>query len=97
MFGVRKASKEFAVALREILDENSRLKAENEKLKKAAERDADVLESLNISLEESQAENAKLREYAEWLEDWAFSGFLTKDIEFQIEMKRRELGIGVDE
>lgn len=33
MFGVRKASKEFAVALREILDENSRLKAENAKLR----------------------------------------------------------------
>lgn len=33
MFGVRKATKEFCATLREILDENSRLKAENAKLR----------------------------------------------------------------
>lgn len=43
------------------------LRLENAKLKRAAERDADVLESLNLSLEESQAENAKLREQIHWL------------------------------
>lgn len=33
MFGVRKATKEFCATLREISDENSRLKAENAKLR----------------------------------------------------------------
>ena len=42
--------------------ERATLRAENSRLKRASERDADVMESLNLSLEESQAENAKLRE-----------------------------------
>jgi len=33
MFGIRRATKEFCATLREISDENSRLKAENAKLK----------------------------------------------------------------
>ena len=40
----------------------SELEDENAKLREAEERDADVMEALNISLEESQDENAKLRE-----------------------------------
>lgn len=43
-------------------EEIERLEAENERLREAAERDADVMEALNLSLEESQAENAKLRD-----------------------------------
>lgn len=37
---------------------------ENARLRESAERDADVMESLNLSLEEAQAENAKLRKFA---------------------------------
>ena len=50
---------------------------------------------LNVDNSKLREQNAKLREYVEWLEDWVLSGFLTQDIEFQIEMKRRELGIEV--
>ena len=55
----------------DIEEERLRLKkrwnkavTENAKLKRSAERDEYVLESLNLSLEESQAENNKLREFA---------------------------------
>jgi len=41
--------------------------AENAKLRRASERDADVMESLNLSLEEAQAENDKLREMVDGL------------------------------
>ena len=50
---------------------------------------------LNVDNAKLREQNAKLLEYVEWLEDWVLSGFLTRDIEFQIEMKRRELGIEV--
>ena len=52
------------------IEDGRAVRAENAKLKRAAERDADVLESLNLSLEESQAENAELRELVyDMLED----------------------------
>lgn len=54
---------ELRIEAERICDENDQLRAENAKLKRAAERDADFLESLNLSLEESQSENAKLREF----------------------------------
>lgn len=43
MFGVRKATKEFCATLREILDENSRLKAENAKLRELCGGMCDLL------------------------------------------------------
>ena len=44
--------------------ERAILKEENARLKRASERDADVIESLNLSLEKSQAENENLSELA---------------------------------
>ena len=46
---------------------NDQLRYENAKLQGAAERDADALESLNLSLEEARGENAKLRNLVEGL------------------------------
>ena len=48
-----------------VVVERTDLKNENAKLREAAERDADVIEVLNLSLEESQAENSKLRDLIE--------------------------------
>lgn len=42
MFGVRRATKELCATLREILDENSRLKDENAKLREFAQAMAEV-------------------------------------------------------
>lgn len=92
---------ELRIEAERLCDENEHLREENAKLKRAAERDADVLESLNLSLEESQAENAKMRELL--LDCWDFShlmhgsmaprylelGLIGKD-------EARELGIEMD-
>lgn len=69
------------------------VETENAKLKRAAERDADVMESLNLSLEESQAENAKLREC---LQD--FADAIKNDDGFGVDQgwmleRMRELGV----
>ena len=49
MFGIRRATKEFCVTLREISDEHSRLKAENERLRELA------LKNWYIALSEREA------------------------------------------
>ena len=51
-------------------------------------------------LQEALAENAKLRKYVAWLEKWALdhaSFGLSAEVQFELDMKRRELGIEVDE
>ena len=55
MFGIRRATKEFCATLREISDENSRLMAENAKLREQGERLFD--KTLELS-----TENDRLRE-----------------------------------
>ena len=58
-------------------------------------RQSNELGKLNRAVKKYKDENAKLREYVEWIENWVLGGFFTKDIESEIEIKRRELGIEV--
>ena len=104
MLGVRKAAKELTEWVIEVLRENERLKDENEQLKNenamlrsAEKRDVDVMEALNLSLEESQAENSELREVLEncviLLTDHQFSHL--PELRDETFKTMRELGIEV--
>ena len=79
--------------------ERDRLEAENESLRRAAERYADVIEALDLSLEESQAENVELRELARHLRECvrhtvcAVCEYADDACDFDYDM--RELGIEV--
>ena len=64
-FSIAHCGRDIFIPLRHVSKQKRRifeLEEENDKLKRAAEHDADVLESLNLSLEELQNENTKLRE-----------------------------------
>jgi aspartyl/asparaginyl-tRNA synthetase len=46
-----------------------------------------------------KAENAKLRKYVAWLEKWALdhAGFgMGAEVQFELDMARRDLGVEVD-
>jgi hypothetical protein len=63
---------------------------------KLMEDAADTILSLRDRAQELQAENAKLRKYVAWLEKWALdhaSFGLSADVQFELDMKRRELGV----
>ena len=50
-------------------------------------------------IREYVAENAKLRKYVAWLEKWALdhaSFGLSAEVQFELDMARRELGVEVD-
>ena len=84
------------------LADYEKAEAENAELKRAAERDADVLELLNLSLEESQAENAKLRELARDLRFCARQSNCLKCehgrfCDLRLDERCKELGIEVKE
>lgn len=56
--------------------------------------DTDAWETYNF-----KKENARLRKYVAWLEKWALdhAGFgMGAEVQFELDMKRRELGVGVD-
>lgn len=53
----------------------------------------------SAELQAAMAENAKLRKYVAWLEKWALdhaSFGLSADVQFELDMKRRDLGVEVD-
>ena len=66
----------------------------------AAVQDAEHDESMAWDrVRKAEAENAKLRKYVAWLEKWALdhaSIGLSAEVQFELDMARRELGIEVD-
>lgn len=92
---------ELRCKLADVVDQSEeieRLEAENERLREAAERDADVMEALNLSLEESQTENERLRELVRHLYEYREMYFKTGIYPTDhgvTERRMRELGIEV--
>lgn len=80
----------------ELLAFNDELLAENEHMRL---KDMAVMGELQEENELLQEENAKLRKYVAWLEKWALdhaSFGLSADVQFELDMKRRDLGVEVD-
>lgn len=95
-FGVSELEREIRCIVVNPFSDNPQTfvsEAENAKLKRAAERDADVMESLNLSLEESLAENAKLRELVDELYPLADYGAIDASELDRAHDLMRELGI----
>ena len=60
---------------------------------------ADTIWQLRDDLQRANTENAKLRKYVAWLEKWALdhaSFGLSAEVQFELDMARRELGVEVD-
>lgn len=103
--GADKAARWYTAKIRELENRSKALEtligekeAENAKLREASERDADVMEALNLSLEESQAENERLRELVRdiWHEGAFEAGACYEKAAERLEEKTRELGIEED-
>lgn len=60
---------------------------------------SEYIGGMSDELDNAKAENAKLRKYVAWLEKWALdhAGFgLSGEVQFELDMARRELGVEVD-
>lgn len=75
------------------------LAAENDKLRERLEYANNEWEKESTEYLSTQDQNAKLRKYVAWLEKWALdhaSFGLSAEVQFELDMARRDLGVEVD-